>query len=266
MMKYTHFCLTAAAAFVLCSSAQANSVTFAERLLPTSNINTTSSTVANIAIPSNYDFGYNDENNNPQTASIMIGDNFVTPTSPEGDWHVDAFSVWGVSMPGSLAPLPAISSLTLYVGSNGVLNPVLAAANALQVTYGNGQSYVATGDLATTPQPEHALYQITFTPTNLVLNGGTAYEFGISSTDPFFQIHACRLNSCVGTNAVNDGNVIHFWPDSGTYTDWPLQGPLADGTPVDINFQASGGAVPEPSTWMLLGAGLSALALARRRR
>jgi hypothetical protein len=266
LKRYTlQLCLAATAAFVLCSSAQATSIPFAERLLPTTGINDTNA--SNYAIPSNYTYSWDagtDTNDNAYpagSANLLVGDNFFTGDSY---YRLDAFSVWGVSS-GPLFNSPLPVSLTLLLGTGGIVAPISTNFIVGPATYSdvNNPDYVSTHDGL-----PHQLWQITFTPDSTVLLApNTTYEFAV---DGGFLIHACLQGSCSASKTVTDGQIMNLFPNGdGTYGDYFASG-VNNGTPtdspVDLNFQASGEAVPEPSTWMLLGAGLSALVLARRRR
>lgn len=157
----------------------------------------------------------------------------------------------------------------VYADNFGDYEPTLAGSTPFYFDVENYDSrFLAYLDNGTTPgtldagDTQVALNTDGATPVNYLFYRGVGAYFlpvGTDSDDP-----QTRLNDTVA--AINSGLPV---PLTGGYCISAVEGDLscatAGLTDATVNFSPTGGEIPEPSTYALMGLGLAALAYARRR-
>jgi hypothetical protein len=261
---------------LLVSFATAAPVIF-ERALPTGpNVNADApGNLTNDALRSNIKWA--------PTSNYIIGDDFILPIES----IIDTISVWMVAEnPATTDPAQELQlSIRLFGGPNP--DPITLRSTTYSfapVTYDNGQGYW---------NPTRGIFQpifeLTFSNLNWTVQGNTLYNFAVEGfgTGATLSLHAS--NACNATDPVNDpfncdgpglSNSQQDAPDGAflVFTGPPLTGPYTlqgsfysgfDGLwdkDSDINVRITGEVIPEPSTFILIGFGLGAVAYYRRRR
>jgi hypothetical protein len=219
----------------------------------------------------------------PTDPTTILGDDFSLPF----DIIIESITVWMVAEnPGTTNPNQELSAIRLFTGTDADM--VLTSSNYsfTQVTYDNGQSYWNP-----TRQIFQPIFEITFgseaSPLGWAVQANTLYNFAVQGINSgnLLSLHAsngCDFDpnvGCLSTPGLSqsrqddpDGAFLEF--ESATPPDGPYQllyawysHPELDDLwdkASDINVRIT--AIPEPSTFVLLGLGFGALAYFRRRR
>jgi PEP-CTERM motif len=235
----------------LSSSARADALIF-DRGLPTANLNNAAgANRSNVAWADGGD------------AAVAMGDNFSLVGA---NYLANDIRVWVID---SQTPSNTFSLLLgTDLGAGTVVSQVATSTSVTATTYANGATYQgSSGNYIN-------LYQVDFSNLNLTLRAGT-YAFGVSGpTDPAVSgLNTPFLSASNGllsgsTQTGSDGYVYGYTSTGAMDT--------ADGYPwasiggwdksSDINVQVFGTNVPEPASMLLIGTGVAALGVVRRRR
>jgi len=261
--KFCTVLIAGAAALLLSSAAKADSLLY--------NLPETSGTGVN-ATPNQTNVSYN-ACENELCGSLFGGD--VTNTSSD-NWNISTLVVWVVDNEqitgaGASTATPtepsAFSNLELVGGlvdgsiANVAGSPVITAAPYSGSL--NGTNYLSPSG------GYDGVWQVSFSVPSIFLAPGQTYAFAVADTSSDANNDttdlALNATTCTGaagaTPCVSDGIVvITGGAVAGAYN-------YADSSvSADVNVALYGTATPEPTTWMLFGAGFGVLGLVRRRR
>jgi hypothetical protein len=220
-------------------------------------------------------------------SGAMYGGAFTNNT--DSIWQVDSFVVWVVdneqitgagagTAPTAYPVAPTFgnfSSLTLLGGNVVIAGSSVVSSSIAQISSGGlGAGYtIAAAPYASSldgstnylssmsPDTYDGVWQVTFNVTGLFIGSGETFAYSVAdsptqknndNTDLALNGTACGYggNPACQTNGLSliNGTVETIYAND------------------DVNVELFGSAVPEPTTWMLFGAGMSILALVRRRR
>jgi hypothetical protein len=180
-------------------------------------------------------------------ASVSSDDQFIAqPFTFNSLFEIDSISV----DVGGKAADPLALWITDAVGSSTTNADVLFQANS---TFPNTNSFTAT--------------QVVTFSTDLVLHPGTTYFLVMSSSTTtigkgWAYGDTVLDNSALG--ALSPFEVSNAITTDDAFAPGSTFGPTAPGD--DVDFQFAGEAVPEPTTWLICGTGLTLLAAVRIRR
>lgn len=253
----------AALACLLGASAHAGVITVWTLPLPTSGYNV-------FPNPANAAFAY-DLSNTP-----ILGGDFT----PDVTATANLFSVWVVD---NSTTVPATggnatfnwNDLSLYLGNGGQTADLVAGTTyvATRATYADGSNYESTSGVY------EPLWEVTFAMPVTTFTSGQDYLFAVAapsaSGQPAFSLST--VNTCVtGTDpsswdysACNGSLDVLDATGPGEYTYNTSYYSYVDSNSMmqpigEVNMELQ--SAPEPTTWLLLGAGIGVLGLVRRRR
>lgn len=191
------------------------------------------------------------------TGAYFIGDDFSVPTN----YIIDSLTVWMVANETSTTkPSDEMSQINLYGGNDAGLNLLSST-----YTYAAGPfSYLNPARNISQP-----IFAITFSGLNWAVAGGQLYDFGVEGIPKTNQVLSLAASNAALSNSQQDGADGFFLLfdsapprallggiDSGADELWSKSS--------DINVSLT--AVPEPATISLIGFGVAALFLRRRRQ
>jgi len=182
------------------------------------------------------------------SGDILLGGDVNNGTG--SDWDVQSVIVWAAE---SIPIDPALYGGVISIDSN----PLMQQEGSLYSITPAG-SYVSASSGDTVP-----IWQLLFNVPEFVVPAGDDYVFAVKpeSNGPtaLLMSTGCLPDSCASWGLMEfaaDGNAYNAGvvsPDANTFGDVNII--LSDTDPV-----------PEPTTWLLLGAGIGVLGLVRRRR
>ena len=221
----------------------------------------------------------------------MAGDDFTLPTTAS-TYYVTSIRLW-VSGYDDTAFSDMFNSISLYMapgGPNASAAPiqyVSTVTSATAATYPNGQGYLSASGSGGYPDPIPAdwydsIWQLDF-PVNATFAGGTQINFGIladgkleptpglqAGVENYYLPFLTLSNPNGGLPMYSGGSPTFVGADNAS-SEFGIDGTWTDSIPAsmdwgDANVQVFG-VVPEPSTFVLLAAGLAGLlAFAWRKR
>lgn len=220
----------------------------------------------------------------PFGSGTIIGDDFQLPF----DAVIDSITVWMVAEdPNTTDPSQELSSIRLFGGTDALLELKSDAYSFTPVTYDNGLSFWNASRGVYQP-----IFELTFSNLNWQVMAGLLYDFAVEGTtvdggDFLLSLHASNacefdpgFNACEGAPGLSetrqdapDGALLEFETAGldqyallyAWYSHPGLQNLWDKSNDINVRL-TSMAAVPEPSTFALLGLGFGALAYFRRRR
>jgi hypothetical protein len=270
--------IAGAVAFLFCSSARADNILYA---LPE-----TSGSGVNGSPQTNVSYNACQQPGGLCVDGVQLLGGDVTNLT-DLTWDVNTLILWavdseGLSSPTATPTMPAnfANGLTLVGGNvNGAIGSVSSNYTIAAAPYSgssNGTNYYSpsTGKY-------DGVWQLTFNVTGLTILPGETYVFAVDDPSDESEL-AANATLCNNTNSsysnyndypsqqacASDGIVLiggGYVTGAYNYGD---TGPAYDSALIssDVDIELDGSAVPEPTTWVLVGVGIGVLGLVRRRR
>jgi hypothetical protein len=235
-----------------------------ERDLPTSGLNASGASRSNIAPIQGSD----------KNGPFILGDDFTL--SGSGSFLINSITVWIVGncpvttcTPTNTTPSTEFSAISLFGGldngTNGPVTLLTSAYSSTHVQYAGGLDYVSPNDGLSYP-----LFQITFSPSAVVIPGNQLYDFAVSGTPNSTNTFALHASTASISGGIQDGadNLVLGYQGNPEFVTFGIgAGNFSNFTNgADVNVLVDATAVPEPGTIAFVGLGVLALAAIRRRR
>jgi hypothetical protein len=204
----------------------------------------------------------------PTTLNMLSGGSILV-----GDTH--ASSSYGIEA--------VDSAVNISGGSVSVGDAYAGTANGIYIA--NGTLNISSGSVSVGSGYAGSAYLLDIINSTANISGGSLSAGIVAGSATLLYVADSTLsisggNLSVGTDStglyVTDGTVnisgaaFNYGLGPVSTTSGTLTGVLDDGTPLNLSFIQTGAneivLIPEPSTWVLVGLGLSALLLFRRRK
>jgi len=252
----------AAAAFLLCSSAQAADVYYDVPLTSGTGVNATPN-------PSNN--AYNPVENNLPAGALLGGD---AQNNSGSTWIPQTITVWAVDTEnlssasgGTTLPAGWATGLELVGGSStGVITGISNAYTVTPAAYQgsvNGTNYLSSFSSTPGNNVYDGVWALSFNVTHLGITNGEDFVFGVAgASDLSLNATACVTTACVSNGIIEltDPPASYSIANVWNYVSTAGSNPVIS-SDVNVLIQS-----PEPTTWMLFGVGIGVLGLVRRRR